>query len=188
MIADLAACLAEGFAAPRRSLRRFLDAGPHRVDVLLSLVLAGYLVQALAAIAIPGGRMDTGGSVVTWHMAGMVFQLIICGASAGMVYAAGRVFGGEGGFEDCLAGMIWYNFITAFLSPFVLIGWSAVLRGDGGAGSGFLLLMSVGLAIWVFASHVAEIHAFRSTGAVVAATMAFLMATSMLLFSMTQGA
>ncbi|MEM9146317.1 MAG: YIP1 family protein [Pseudomonadota bacterium] len=188
MIADLSAAVAESIAAPRRSVRRYLERGPHGIDVLFGLILGAYLVQQIAALAVPGGRMPLQGSLVAFHLAGVVVQLILCAVTAGIVLVAGRIFGGAADFAACYSGMAWYGFVTAFLSPLVLVGWSAILHEQGGFGSHLLLVVGSGLAIWVFAGFVAELHGFRSTAVVVAATLGFVMMTTMLLFSMLQAA
>lgn len=188
MITDLSACIAEAVANPRGSLRRFAGKGPHSLGVLAALLIAAYTIQAMAAVAIPGGRAVLEGPVVNWHLAGLFQQIVLSGVMAGLIYAAGRLFGGEGEPRACIEGVLWYNFVTAFLTPFLLIGMTAMARGDAGAGSFLLLLGSAGIAIWVFAGTVAEIHAFRSLAVVVAATIGFLVMTGMMLVSITSGA
>ncbi|MEO0623731.1 MAG: hypothetical protein AAFU49_17980 [Pseudomonadota bacterium] len=184
MIADIAARIAESIADPRRSVRGFLARGPYGADAIVGLIVGAYLVQAISAVAIPGARPETDESLFSIHVMGIISQAVICAASAGVVMAAGRVFGGIASFWDCFLAMSWYGFVTAFLSPLVLIGMAAVLRGDGGAGSSLLLLGGTSIAIWVFAGYVAEIHGFRSIGTVVAATIGFAVLSSMLLLSM----
>jgi hypothetical protein len=184
VIKDLLERFIESIVTPRQSARRFLASGPHRLDTIAALVLGAYLVQALAQIAIPGARPGLEGPLIAWHLAGLTFQAIVYLGSTALVFLVGRLFGGEGRFEDCLSAMAWYGFITSFLTPVALIGWVLAMSGDGGAISSLLFLGAGVLGIWIFSGFVAEIHGFRSSGAVLAVIFGAVTLTSMLLFAL----
>ena len=183
MIKDLVERVIESIVTPRLSARRFLAGGPHRLDTVAALVLGAYLVQALAQVAIPGSRPAGGVSPVALHLAGLAFQVIVLGISAALVFVVGRLFGGRAGFEDCVAAMAWYGFVTSFLSPLALIGWvgSTAEPASGSALPALLFLGAGALGIWVFAGFVAELHGFRSTGLVIGAIFGLVFAVSLLL-------
>ena len=183
MTQDLLERFIESIRTPRLSARRFLALGPHRLDTIAALLIGAYLVQGLAQIAIPGARPPMEGPILAWHLAGLTFQVIVFVASAGLVFAIGRLFGGTASFDRCLQAMAWYGFITSFLTPVALIGWT--LAAGGGSGFGSLLFLGAGiLGMWVFAGFVAEIHGFRSAGVVLGVMVGMVTLASLVLFSL----
>lgn len=168
MIGDLAASLAEGFAAPRQSMRRVLALGPQSLDVIVAMVLASYLVQTLALVAL-GSRDGSGG--IGEHVLGLLLEATVFMVIVALVWRVGKLFGGTGELGECAVAVGWFSFVTAFLSPLVLAGLTFAGDGEGTAASTVLFLAAAVITLWVFAGVVAEVHGFRSTGAVLAAIL-----------------
>jgi len=174
---DLLAGIAEGFFAPRRAMRRVLDLAPGP-DVVLGLVILGYLVQGLSVILVPGAREGVEGPILVGHFNMLVSQLLLFALTGAAVFGVGRVFGGVGTLPQCLVTVAWYSFVTSFLSPAALYGLTAAAAGEPAPLAVLLLMGSVVIGLWVFAGCVAEVHGFRSSAGVFGATIAVLLLAS----------
>lgn len=182
MITDFLSRVAEGVVAPRRSVRRILDQGPLPIDQIASLVVLAYALQALFAVFFPAFRAGAE-SLIAWHVSALISQFIGFITSSAIVFGIGRLLGGEGRIEDCFAGMAWCGVVTSFLFPLLAAGLPASPDAAPSPGGSLLLLAGVGIGAWVFAGCVAEIHRFKSTGAVLLAM--FVLGTIAALLTLT---
>ena len=183
MISDIAGGIAEGLAAPRKAMRRILS-GPGGIDVILGLVVASYLVQALAAIAVPGGRIAGDLSPLLVHLNLLISQLVLFVVTSAAVFGIGRLFGGTGTLPQALLTVAWYGFVTSFLAPLALIAFAPGSDAEPTAFDALLLLAVSGIGVWVLAGCVAELHGFRSTGQVLAVAVGIAFGAGVLLISL----
>jgi len=167
---DILAGIAEGLIAPRRAMRRVLAQKPG-IETVLGLVVLAYAIQGMASILVPGARGEPGGASLLLHLNLLVSQLVLFAMTAAAVFGLGRIFGGTGNLPQSLTTIAWYSFITSFLAPFALYGLTAAAEGEGTALSALLLLGASAIGLWVFAGCVAELHGFRSTAAVLGASV-----------------
>ncbi len=175
-IASIVAGILEGIALPRQALRRVIDQIAGDPVTILGLIVVAYLIQALAVLSVPGANVEARGPVIAAHIGGVLSLLLGSGLTGMLVFGIGRLFGGSADLPRCLAMMAWFAFVTSFLWPIALIGLVPALKGEGGALASLLLFGWSGATIWIFASHVAEVHGFRSTLRVAASTVALALA------------
>jgi len=174
---DILAGIAEGIVAPRRAMRRVLaqEPGP---DVVLGLVLLGYLIQGISVLLVPGAREEGSGPILLTHLNLLISQLLLFALTGAAVFGVGRVFGGLGTLPQSLVAVAWYSFVTSVLSPAALYGLTAAAAGAADPLALLLLTASVVIGLWVFAGCVAEVHGFRSTLGVFGATIGVLLLAS----------
>lgn len=93
--------------------------------------------------------------------------------AVGMVAAIfwiGRALGGTGSFDDALLTVIWLHFVLLLLQIGILV------LGLFAPGLGLLLtLLSFVMTFWLLSHFIAEMHGFRSAGAVFAGIMMVLL-------------
>lgn len=150
-------------------------------DGIVGLVVAGYLVQAMVSIVVPGARPELGGNPIGYHVGSLVVQGLLYMMTVGLVHVIGRIFGGTGSLPQAFLAMAWYSFISSFLSPLALAGVVGMTDPQPEPLSVLLLLVAVVLGIRMFAGFVAELHGFRNTWTVLAVTLGLAMAASVLL-------
>lgn len=182
---DWPARILEAVWSPRASMRRLLaeSVGP---DMIVGLVVLGYVVQAMAALAIPGARPMEPENPLAWHVGGLVTQGILYLMSVGTVHVVGRLFGGTGSVPQAFAAMAWYSFTSAFLSPLALGGLAGLSTEEPSPLAALLLLLGTILGIRMFAGFVAELHGFRNSWTVFAVALGLAMAASVLLSLLVQ--
>lgn len=193
MIANFAANILEALTAPRRSARRMLRADLSLSDCVLMVVLGvavhGVLSDVLA-LAHPAFA-EMGGLGVATRLAEMGVQILMFFLLSGAAFTVGAHFGGGGTREQLRTMIAWHALATSFLAPLNVIGMSGMTE-DGRPGAAFpLVLLSVGVSVWVFASFVSEAHGFKSIGGVIGATMLGFMLfglVAMVLMSLVTGA
>ena len=174
---EILAGIAQGFFAPRRAMRRVLDLAPGP-DVVLGLVILGYLVQGVSVILVPGAREGIEGSILVGHLNMLISQLLLFALTGAAVFGVGRVFGGLATLPQSLVAVAWYSFVTSFLSPAALYGLTSAAAGEPAPLAVLLLMGSVVIGLWVFAGCVAEVHGFRSSAGVFGATIGVLLLAS----------
>jgi len=88
------------------------------------------------------------------------------------IYSLGRVFGGEGRFDQAIMTVTWVQFVMLLIQGvmFVLLLFAPILAG-------ILWLAGSGIFFWILSHFVAEMHGFKSTGLVFAMILISLMAT-----------
>lgn len=92
------------------------------------------------------------------------------------IFWGGRMLGGTGGFSDAILAVVWLQFVLACLQ---VVQTAALLVAPFVAG--LIGLFGAGLAIWLLASFVAEMHGFRSRGRVLAGIILGFLGLSMVL-------
>ncbi|MGF1446861.1 MAG: YIP1 family protein [Pikeienuella sp.] len=183
MIIDLLGRVAECVYTPRRSIRRLLELGPHRPDIILQMVLLAYVLQVLLFGLLTDLRPDDR-SILEFHFQGVINHVISFIVLGALVFGIGRMFGGQATVADAFAGVAWIELVFTFLLPMGVVG---LLPAEGGEPSGFgalLLLGTVGIGIWMMTGAVAEIHRFKSTWSVFFGLMIVLTIGSLLFMTL----
>lgn len=193
MIADFARQIAQGYAAPRASARGILSAGLTVPDAVLIAVLA-YIVEAISQILVPGARMDEETDALSRHGIGLITQIGILFAIAGLVSGFGRAAGGTGTYAQSLVIVAWHALVTSFLAPVALY---AVVQIQGvdfqdpdatiGSGPLLALLLFAGMWLWLLASYISELHGFKNIAGVMGAVVVISMAASLLMGIVVSG-
>jgi hypothetical protein len=193
MIADFARQIVQGYAAPRASARGILSANLSFSDAILIVVLA-YVIEAVSQILVPGARMGEETSVISRHGLGLITQIAILFAIAGLVSGFGRAAGGTGTYAQSLVIIAWHALVTSFLSPLALY---AVVQMQGidfqdpdaslGTGSLVALFLFAGMWLWLLASYICELHGFKNIAGVMGAVVVISMGASLLLGVVVSG-
>lgn len=195
MIQETVARMVEGITAPRASTRRILDMGAG-IETAVALVVAGYAIQAFVGVLFfemlfppppseePAERLPA----LMFHTFSIVFQFLVLGFIVGAVTWIGRMFGGSGGVMDAVMGVAWYFLITSLLSPIFSYGFATIVAGEETGLSVLLLFVATGIALWVFANVVAELHRFESAWAVLGTMLALMIAASLIVTALSPGA
>ncbi len=194
MIANFAANILEAFTAPRRSARNILRADLSLLDCLMMVAL-GVAVHGIFATVLPVFDPELapkGVGGIGARAAEMAVQIVMFFLLSGAAYAIGLKFGGTGTLQGLRAVVAWHALASGFLAPLNVVGMRGVSVESGGPGATFpLVMISVGLSVWIFASFVAEAHGFKKIGGVIGATimgfMLFGMLAMVLLGLMTGG-
>ncbi|GAA5069131.1 YIP1 family protein [Maritalea mobilis] len=146
------------------------------IVVVISLLL-GEVVALLAEL--PGNGPLTGplqNSVISLGLVQAAFLFIMAHA----MHRIGRVFGGNGRFEEALLLVIWLQFIFNLLQ-LVQIGALLIIPPV----AGLITILAIALFFWLLVNFVSVLHGFTSLGLVFAMTVvsgfAILFALSLIL-------
>jgi hypothetical protein len=174
VIANFAANILEALTAPRRSARKILRAEVSLSDCVLMVILGvavhGIVSSGLALIDPSLASM--GGAGLGVRLAEIGVQIVMFFLLSGAAFTVGVRFGGKGSLPELRSVVAWHALATGFLAPLNVIGMSGVTPEGGNPGIGFLLVMvSVGVSVWVFASFIAEAHGFKNIGGVIGVTV-----------------
>jgi hypothetical protein len=185
-----------GYLHPRASVRRLLDAG-HGLDAMAQMATLAFLLRMIFIIVVPGARPDVEDIHVGWYLMELATFLVVFALLSVMVYSIGRYFGGKGTLLETGMTLSWYLLVTTIIdllfltalvpivsaseeivsapaNPVDIPGWAIVV-----------LMVSMGIATWLFASFVAELHRFARTWnvlmAMVGLSMAFGLAAALVM-------
>lgn len=100
-------------------------------------------------------------SVTAQPMAMAGVQLVAVVAAAALMAGVGRLFGGQGRFEDALLLTIWIE-VVLLLVQLAQIAASLVLPPL----SGFLGIIAIAVFLWLTVQFTKALHGFRSSGRV----------------------
>jgi hypothetical protein len=186
---NLVGMIIEGYLAPRRSMRRLLDAG-HGLETALMFLALAFLIEAILATVF-GGR--GGGLTLGVYLVNIGLQLAVFFLLSGLIQGIGKAAGGKGTLAGAQLVVGWHALVTSPLTPLTL-GFASAFRAqapqDGGAaevqipaGGGFLALLYVAIAFWLMANYVAELHQFRNTWGVLGALVGVTFACGVVLVS-----
>ena len=176
----LGALIAEGYAAPRRSMARVLALRPDEGERLL-MVGIGIVVSALGFALIGRPETEAGpGGVILGYVAAVVMGLFQYFLFSFLVGLLSRAAGGTGDRDTDRTVVAWWSLVTAPL-PVVMM---AMLRNGGESPmAALVLLVCAILTLVLLAAYVAEGHGFRSTGRVIGAMFVILMIFSFVVSS-----
>lgn len=177
-----------GFAtvhAPRPALRALME-----LNLPLAVLWPALgLISVLSVLATAGASYLSPSEMQDEVLAGVfrnnpfafaALELGMLSLGATAIFNIGRHFGGQGRFEDALLAVIWLQWVMICVQ---LLQIAALLIAPPLVGP--IALASIAILIWCLVNFVAELHAFKSLGAVFAGTvmsaLAILFAVSLLL-------
>ena len=179
--------LTQGLVAPRRTVRRFIDAAPDLPDRLLLVGLAAALqgtLWALSALLTQGAGLGFSGQI---RLAVQVF--LNYAVTATIAFHVGRYFGGTGERTDVATAIAWHAMLTAALTPVLVMAVGG--QAPGGAGMSFggalLVLFYAGFNVWLLANCIAEAHGFQNVAKVAAVTFGLSVAVGFVLLLIVGG-
>jgi hypothetical protein len=148
---------------PRKIAREIQNlAYPRRVlwQVLLLLLVAATFLGVISSILFPADP-ETFGVVLTSPVLTGIAQGIVAVLSVYAIYWIGRAMGGVGSFDQALLTVIWLQFVL------LIVELGVVFLGVFAPGLALMLwVMGMVLTFWILSHFIAEMHAFRSAGAV----------------------
>jgi Yip1 domain len=176
--------IVEGYTAPRRSMRRMLEAG-NGIEVALSMLALAFLVEAMLAILFGAG----GGASIGVYFVNVALQLAVFFLFSGLIYAIGRAAGGKGTLAGAQLVVGWHALVTSPLAPLTVPVAHAFRSPPGAAeihvpaGGLFLAFVYAAISFWLMANYVAELHQFRNTWGVLGALVGVTFACGLVLAS-----
>ncbi len=181
--------LTRGLVRPREVVRQLIaarpDGGERLLLVGLGAAIQGMLWSFVGVIAptAMGGAMAQGLGLFG-HLALASVAFINYVLVSMLAFYLGRAFGGMAKPSDVATAVAWHSVLSAALTPIQAmifrppmpaegppVGDAAATAAPGGV-SVVLLGFYIGFNLWLLGSCIAEAHGFRSTGRVVAATLA----------------
>lgn len=187
-VSDLMPLLRETLISPRKGARMILDLGlAARVGWLaLALMAVGsailthltMVMMSPEAVAYWGGAM---GSPVNTA----ILQWVVMFVTVHAVHRLGRMRGGAGTLAESVVLVAWLQFVLLALQALQLVV-QVILPPF----AQLLGLAGLGLFFWLLTNFVAEIHGFKSLGAVFASVVFVMILASMVMvfvFSMFYG-
>ena len=177
--ADLRTLFVATLTDPARAARQLIAAGLPRQAVWQALLLAAALnaiLFSLSNMALPAPEMFPG--FMRSPLA--YFALVVLGMVV-FVQAlswAGRLLGGQGGFDRVLVVMVWFQYLRLAVqaASFVLVLTIPVL-------SVLLVMAATVIGIWILLHFIAQAHGLdnlgRAAGVLIVAALAMVVATSM---------
>lgn len=163
---DFKALVGLSFRDPQAAAHRLMGQGwpvQARWMALLAAVSVSALLASLAAVLFSTPGPD-GIHVVTLSRQPMVLAVMQLGAivlAAGLMSGVGRMFGGQGRFEDALLLTVWIEVLLLLVQAAQLV-LSLVLPGV----AGLLGLAAIVLFLWLTVQFTKALHGFRSSAKV----------------------
>jgi hypothetical protein len=185
-----------GYLHPRASVRRLLDAG-HGLDAMAQMATLAFLLRMIFIIVVPGARPDVADIHVGWYLMELATFLVVFALLSVMVYSIGRYFGGKGTLLETGMTLSWYLLVTTIIDLLFLTALVPIISASEAIVSApanpidipgwamVVLMVSMAIATWLFASFVAELHRFARTWnvlmAMVGLSMAFGLAAALVM-------
>ena len=156
------------FAAPRRALWQILALLLVVLTFLAVIQSVLFPVDAEDLDAIFGeGAVDPG--LTNPLLSGGIWAFLSFGA-VWLIYGIGKAAGGTGTLDEAILTVIWLVFVLVLLQGAILV------LGLFAPGLALLLTaMSFVMAFWLLSHFIAEMHGFRSAGAVFAGILMAMM-------------
>lgn len=181
--------IVEGYAAPRRSIRRLLD-GENGLEAALGFLALAFLVEAILSIVF-GGR---GGASIGVYLVNIAMQLALFFLLSGLIYAIGRAAGGTGTLAGSQLTVGWHALVTSPMTPLTVpVSYAFRATSEAAAetapemqipaGGVFLAFVYAAISFWLMANYVAELHQFRNTWGVLGALVGVTFACGVVLAS-----
>lgn len=159
---DFKALLRLTFRDPETAARTLIAAG-WPVSARWMALVAAVSISALLATAsarmfpLPEGEVAVLPlTVQPMAMAGMQLAAIVL--AAGLMTAVGRMFGGQGRFEDALILTVWIEVVLLIVQLVQIVAALALPSL-----AGMLGVMAVALFLWLTVQFTKALHGFRST-------------------------
>ncbi|HQY44019.1 MAG TPA: Yip1 family protein [Paracoccaceae bacterium] len=158
---DVKALILETLRDPQAAARRIIavDLPPQAGWLGLALVsVLALLMLRMTLMAFGGDEMlNPAGLAMRHPLWGAVFQAgFVLLTACGMAWA-GRMFGGNGRFQDALFLVVWLQFILVLVSAVQFVAL-LILPPVGG----IIALLSIPLFLWLLVSFTAALHGFSN--------------------------
>ncbi|OIP86583.1 MAG: hypothetical protein AUK37_02980 [Rhodobacterales bacterium CG2_30_65_12] len=148
---------------PRKVAREVQGLGyPRRVlwQALGLLLVAGTFLAVIGSILFPVDP-ETAGALFADPILTGIAQATVSVLTVFGIYWIGRVLGGTGSFDQALLTVIWLQFVL------LIIELGVVFLGVFAPGLALILwVMGMVMTFWILSHFIAEMHGFRSAGAV----------------------
>ncbi|MEL7153899.1 MAG: YIP1 family protein [Pseudomonadota bacterium] len=195
VLGDFARFMGQGIAAPRATVRGMLNGG-HGFDIALTMIALGYLIESvLIKLLVPGAT--EGANPIGFHMLNIVGTACGFFILSGLAYWIGSLFGGIATLAQSQLAVAWFMLMNSLLAPFAVMSLPEDFRKpptdpnlpmDLSDANPTVIFIVVGIAIWLFASAVAEAHGFKSVWRVAGVILAIPMTLVFLLNLIVAGA
>lgn len=163
---------------PRKVAREVQGLGyprPVLWQTLGFLLVAATFLAVIASILFPADPEAVGEIVASPLLTGIA-QAVISVLTVFAIYRIGRAFGGIGSFDQALLTVIWLQFVL------LIIELGVVFLGLFAPALALILwLMGLVMTFWILSHFVAEMHGFRSAGAVFASILLVLLVFAVVL-------
>lgn len=191
IIADFARFMAQGYLAPRATVRRVLDGG-HGFNVALLFVALGYALEAILVRSLTSDS-SAGVPLISFHLLNIMATL--CGflILSGLVFWAGRALGGAATLAQSQLAIGWFMLTSSLLSPLAIASLPDAFRNppadpdmpmDISDANPLAMMLVMGAVLWLLSSTIAEAHGFRSVWRVAGVIIAIPVAAVLLLSSL----
>ena len=125
-------------------------------------------------------RPETAGLSLGGYFLDLVNSLLSFAVFSTLVCYIGRFFGGQGTLRQTGLVVAWYMLVTSLITPFLLPAWVQLHEAAAAAqatpanpvaapgGAVAIFVACLGVATWLLAAYVAELHRFARTWSVLA--------------------
>lgn len=143
-------------------IRLLGDSVRMQVESLILVAIVGTLLMVAMDRLGPGAAGPGTMLLTTAPLFLTVIQVAAMALIAALMFGVGRVFGGRGGFSDCLSTVIWLQAILMLFQIAQLVTWFVLPFLS------FLVTMAALMAAaYLFISFIKEVHGFRNVFAVI---------------------
>ena len=168
---------------PRKAARALLNLGipvPARTAGLMLVAVGSALVTHLGFLLTPPPddpmMRDVMNGVMASPFRTAELQWVVLAASVALIFWVGRVRGGSGGFADSLLIVVWLQLLMLVLQILQLLALVLVPPL-----AGIIYLGGLVLFFWLMTNFIAELHGFKSRGAVLAGILITMFTVAFLL-------
>lgn len=161
-------------AATRALLAEGVPLSARSAGLLLMAVLSTLILQASFVLAPPGDE-PMAGFLASSPVRTAVVQWLILILTAVLTWRVGRAFGGSGNLPDSLLVVVWLQLLMLGVQILQLVAFVLIPPFAGLIG-----LVGFGLFLWLSVNFIAELHGFRSLGAVFAGMVVTTFAAALL--------
>lgn len=176
---DLKLLVGETLRDPQSAARRILTIGlpPQAGWLGLALVsVLALLMLRVTLLAFGGDEMlNPAGSAMRHPVGGTLLQAVIVLMTAFVMAWAGRLFGGQGRFQDALFLVVWLQLVLVLVSVVQFVAL-LILPPVGG----IVALLSIPLFLWLLVSFTAALHGFSNLLLVLLGLIGAFLATAIL--------
>lgn len=143
-------------------------------QIFALMVVVSTMLGALSVLLFPPPPGTQLGALASPLLAGLM-EAGLFAAAAWAIWRIGRAFGGLGSFDQALMSIVWLQWVLFWVQIAVL---GLALFAPGLAV--MLYVFGVFLSFWIPANFIAEMHGFRSVGAVIGVMVATLIIAAFL--------
>ena len=163
-IQDLVNLALKSLTEPKVVMREVLgfDINRNQLFQLTLLLVVLNLIAGLLFEVLSPDTSASGGAISDGIVAFFFLQLVTILGGTGLLFAVGRMFGGEGDFDACFKTVVWLNFVF-FLIQFAM----PVARAVSVSLEGLVFLAMLIIGFVQLTAYVMVVHGFTRTVPVV---------------------